>query len=168
MSATGFFEKFFRRQDDVASRTSQSDVNVTTDDFLRKLLQSQVFVLSKGSESSPDNVGQDQLLAHVKENAEGLKKIMSADSVKLFTYDLDGHEILPFFSSEALVRPFIQGLGIKTATGFYIFGIQFKPLLGPGFVKCHFVLNPNSPSQRHVSVSDRKRLCELAGQDTVP
>lgn len=158
----GFVRKLLRREaggaDEVARLAADPQRN---DEFLRALLQSNIFILSRAGELATNDPTEDQVLAQLEESACALQGIASLEQVQVLTYDLQGHTILPFFSSQSFMEAFVQSRPTEAGSLFHTFELQFTYLLHEQFASCHLVLNPYTSAQRYVTAADRKKLFEL-------
>ena len=162
MGAFNFFKKFRGQQNDELTRLAADPAS--NNEFLQALVNSRVFVLGEGSELSTE-ITEAKLLEHIEQNAQALQSVESADQLQIYTYDLQGHPVLPFFSSNFFVEHFVQSLKIDKIILFDAVQIPFTFLLNEEFLKFNFLLNASAESGRHVSVGDRNKLYDLIEQN---
>jgi hypothetical protein len=135
------------------------------DEFLRTLVRSHIWIMEEGKAMDTDAPTPEEAIEHIKRGAAALEAVESADQIQIYLHAVEGHSILPLFSSTDFLQGFVQTLRMDRITGFGGLSVPFTYLLNPEFAKNHFFLNPNTTASRHITVDDRRRLMEMARQD---
>jgi len=167
VSALGFIKKLIGQKskattDPLAELALDPTRN---DDFLRTLVRSHIWIMEQGKAMGTETPTQGEAMEHIKRGMEELDAVQSADQIQVYLHTVEGQAILPFFSSPDFFQGFVQTLRMDRITGFGGLSVPFTYLLNQQFAKNHFVLNPNTTAQRHITVEDRRRLMELAQHD---
>jgi hypothetical protein len=135
-----------------------------SDEFLRTLVQSQIWIMGRGSVMDTDAPTPEKALEHARRGMEQLAAVESADQIQIYIHTVEGQPILPFFSSADFMQGFVQTLRLDRITCYEGLSVPFTYLLNREFAKNHLFLNPNTTAQRHITVDDRNKLMELATQ----
>ena len=167
MSALGFIKKLIGQTPKVTT-DPLAELGLDParkDEFLRTLVRSQVWIMEQGRAMETDSPTQAEALEHVRRGMETFGAVESADQIQIYIHTVEGQPILPVFSSPDFLQGFVQTLRLDHITCYGGLSVPFTYLLNRQFAKNHFLLNPNTTAQRHVTVDDRKRLMELAQHD---
>ncbi len=166
MRTFGFLKKLFaqspKNQTDRLAELALDSTN--RDEFLRTLLTSDVWIMEEGKEISTDAPSEGVALDHIRTGMKNLDAVESVEQIKIYIHLVEGQPILPFFSSPEFFEAFVKSLPAERITTFAGMSVRFPFLLNQQFINNHFILNPNTTAQRHVTVDDRKRLLELEQQ----
>ena len=160
MNAFGFLKKLLRNKVVADTLACLGSNQSRTDEFIQSFAQSTIWVLGTGdnSEILTEVATQKELLDHIERGIQELQGMEKTDQTHIYEYSLEGHTILPIFSSMEMMQAYVQNMKLERVKTFQGLGIDSKVLLGAQFAAKRLVLNPETPYQRYLSSSDREAL----------
>src|SRR5258706_2391243 len=127
MNAFGFFKRLLGQSPNVAT-DPLAELGLdpsSTDEFLRRLVRSQVWIMSQGKAMETESPTPEEALEHIRRGAQRLAAVDSADQIQIYIHEIDNEPILPFFSSADLMQAIVPTLLIDRITNFEGVSVPF-------------------------------------------
>ncbi len=133
-----------------------------SDEFISRLAQSDVWILSIGRNGTIPNANltEDALRSHIERNAKELSEVTDTEGIVPFVLERGAAPILPFFSTLELAEHFVRSERWPTVTAFQTLRVHSGIVVSPVLADCQLVLNVNSESERQLTDRERESLIQ--------
>ncbi len=141
------------------------DLSEASREFIEDLASSRIWILAIGIRGTPaiPRFADSEAIAMVAAHRKELSELDDDDSVFPFNFEAEGRQVMPFFSSEALAKQFLEHGELGDVS-------LFQPCrLLAGFVAVrenevfYLVLDPGSASEHRITDGERWHLRSLSG-----
>lgn len=134
-----------------------------SEDFVQLLSEKEIWLLGlpERGQLESDDVTDETIGDYMEEGAWELDAVKTMDQFNLYTIELEGHKVIPVFSSQKFIGEFVANLDTEHVTAFHSIRVPSEYLFDDRFAEAHLVLNFNTQAQRHVTVDERLQLKEI-------